>query len=119
MCVAADGKVVKAYAAAKGDKKWTEIKVNGSLFPDFPKPKMTVTDDTKEVKAGKFACKKVTVNPGRTFETYSWFSSEVWKLRDKYEYGGLVAIEWPEDKSKMWLEAKGEDGRATIEVKKK
>ncbi|MBI2900479.1 MAG: hypothetical protein HYY17_09855 [Planctomycetes bacterium] len=123
LCVAADGKVVKASAAAKGDKEWTEIKVEeppAAPTGDQPKPEMTVSDDTKEVTAGKFAGKKIHTKmtiSGTVYESDSWFSADVWKLSSKGEHGGLVAME--SGAMKMSLEAKGEDGKATIEMKKK
>lgn len=122
-CVGDDGKVKKAWAAAKGDKKWTEIKVepapSGQGGGDAPKPEITMSDEDKEVKAGKFACKKVHVKmtvSGNTYESDSWYSKDVWQITSKSEHGGMVAME--AQNMKMWLDGKGEDGKATMEMPK-
>lgn len=123
LSVAPDGKVVKAYAAGKDDKKWTEIKVKdaptGTGTTDGPKPEITMSDEEKEVKAGKFACKKTHVKmvvSGNTYESDMWNSKDVWCLQGKSEHGGLVAMD--SAGSKMWLESKAEDGKATLEMPK-
>ncbi len=122
-CVGADKKISKAYAAAKGDKEWTSIKVNEpptAKGGETPKAQIKESDEKKSVKAGEFACHRVdaTVNiSGKDYTSASWFSKDVWKLHIGSEHGGLVAMEASGMKS--WLDSKGEDGKATMELPKK
>jgi hypothetical protein len=117
-----DKKIVNAWAAAKDDKEWTKIKVNPAPTGggDAPKPTIKESDESKEVKAGKFACHRmdVTVNvQGKDYKSTSWYSKDASRLYAGTEHGGLVAME--AEGSKTWFDAKGEDGKATIEMPKK
>lgn len=125
--VVKDGKIAKAWAAAKGDKTWTECKVEEPPSgtggnTDGPKPEMSEGDETKEVKAGSFSshwiCTKMDVS-GSTMESKIWYSKDCWKLYMHSQHGGVVAMETSgAATSKTWLDAKGEDGKPTMDLPK-
>ena len=122
--VGGDKKITKAWAAPKDGKEWKEIKVTeppkAGPAGDAPKPTIKESDEKKEVKAGAFQSRKldVTVNVGgKDYNSQSWFSKDAWKLYSGGEHGGLVAME--ASGSKTSLDAKGEDGKPTIELPKK
>jgi hypothetical protein len=121
--VGSDKKISEAYAAAKDDKEWTKIDVKEPPKMDAqkgPEPKIKESSENKEVKAGKFDCKKldVTVNvQGKDYTSTTWYSKNVWKIAMPSEHGGMVAMEG--SGSKMALEAKAEDAKPTIELPKK
>lgn len=116
-------KIVKAWAAAKGDKAWTEILIDEPPKSDGsepPKPEVKESEEKKAVKAGEFACKRVQVSVtvgGQTYESSTWYSKDVWSLLFGSEHGGVVAME--STGMKMWLEAKAEDAKPTIELPKR
>lgn len=118
-------KITKAWAAPKDGKEWKEITVKeppkASGGGDGPKPSIKESGEKKDVKAGSFDCKKleVTVNvQGKDYTSVSWYSKDVWKIgMGSPEHGGLVAMEG--SGSKMLLDAKGEDGKPSIELPKK
>ena len=121
--VGKDKKISKAWAAPKDGKEWKEIKVTeppkAGPAGDAPKPTIKESDEKKEVKAGAFQSHKVdvTVNVGgKDYNSQSWFSKDAWKLYSGGEHGGLVAME--ASGSKTSLDAKGEDGKPTIELPK-
>ena len=122
--VGKDKKISKAWAAPKDGKEWKEIKVTeppkAGPAGDAPKPTIKESDEKKEVKAGAFASHKmdVTVNVGgKDYNSQTWYSKDVWKLYMGNDNGGIVAMEG--SGSKMGLDAKGEDGKPTIELPKK
>ncbi len=120
--VGKDKKITKAYAAAKGDKAWTEIKVNEPPKPaeakgDAPKPKVVEADEKKAVTAGEFASHKVetTVNvQGKDYTSTAWYAKDAPTLYVASDKGGLVAMEG--SGSKTWLEAKGDDAKPTLDL---
>jgi hypothetical protein len=121
--IGGDKKISKAYAAAKDEKEWTEIKVNEPPKPpqggDAPKPQIKESDEKKEVKAGAFSSHRtdVTMNiSGKDYKSTTWFSKDVPKIYMGGEHGGMVAMET--ENSKTWLDAKGEDGKATLPLPK-
>ena len=122
--VGADKKISKAWAAHKDDKEWKEIKVTvppaAQPAGDAPKPTIKESDEKKEVKAGSFQSRKLDVTmkiSGSDYNSQTWHSKDVWKLHSGSEHGGLVAME--SATMKMGLEAKGEDGKPSIELPKK
>ena len=121
--VGGDKKITEAYVANKDDKEWTKIEVKEPPKTEAqkaPEPKIKESSENKEVKAGKFDCKKldVTVNvQGKDYTSTAWYSKSVWKIAMPSEHGGMVASE--STGSKMALEAKAEDAKPTIELPKK
>jgi hypothetical protein len=121
--IGGDKKIKKAWAAAKGDKEWTSITVKepaAAPAADGPKPTIKESNEKKEVKAGTFDCKRldVTVNvQGKDYQNTSWISKDAPKILMGSEHGGIVATEG--SGAKTWLEAKGDDAKATIELPKK
>jgi hypothetical protein len=121
--VGGDKKITKAWAAPKDGKEWKEITVKEppkAGAQEGPKPTIKESNENKEVKAGKFDCKKldVTVNvQGKDYNSLSWYSKDAWRLYIGSEHGGLVAME--ASGSKTTFEAKGEDAKPTIELPKK
>jgi hypothetical protein len=71
-----DGKVTKALAGKKGDKKLVAIKISpaGAATPP-PAPKQTTTDEEVKVAAGTFKAKKM-VSEGQLFDTTTWVGVE-------------------------------------------
>lgn len=120
--VGGDKKITEAYAAAKDDKEWTKITVKEPPKMEAqkgPEPKITKSNEKKDVKAGGFDCTKldVTVNvQGKDYNSLSWYSKDVPKIAMGSEHGGLVATE--SSGSKMSLEAKADDAKPTIELPK-
>ncbi len=116
-----DKKIVNAWAAGKGDKEWTKIKVNPPpTGGETPKSTIKDSDEAKEVKAGKFNCHRqdvTTTISGKDYKSTMWFAKDVWKLQGGSEHGGFVAMET--EGMKMWLDGKGEDGKPTLEMPKK
>ena len=120
--VGKDKKISKAYAAAKGDTAWTEIKVNEPPKPaeakgDAPKPKVVEGDEKKTVTAGEFAAHKIetTVNvQGKDYTSTAWYAKDAPTLYVASDKGGLVAMEG--SGSKTWLEAKGDDAKPTLDL---
>jgi hypothetical protein len=121
--IGGDKKIKKAWAAAKGDKEWTSITVKEpppAGNADGPKPTIKESSEKKEVKAGTFDCKRIDMTvkvQDKDFQTVSWFSKDAPRLYTGGEHGGAVAMEAAG--SKTWLEAKGDDAKATIELPKK
>lgn len=121
--VGGDKKITKAWAAHKDDKDWKETKVTEppkGQAGDQPKPEIKESEEKKEVKGGSFASHKMDVTmtiSGTKYNSQSWYSKDVWKLHSGSDHGGLVAVE--SANMKMWLDGKGEDGKASIELPKK
>jgi hypothetical protein len=116
-----DKKIKKAWAAARGDAAWAEIRVNAPPKPagDGPKPDFKETDEKKEVAGGTFACRRVDVSieiGGKEYRSTTWYSKDAWKLFMGGEHGGIVALE--ASGTKTWLESKGEDAKPTIDLPK-
>jgi len=122
--VGGDRKISKAWAAHKDDKEWKEIKVTeppkAQPAGDAPKPEIKESDEKKDVKAGSFQSHKIdstmTIS-GNKYNSQIWYSKDAWKLHSGSEHGGLVAMEG--SGMKTWLDAKGEDGKPSIELPKK
>ncbi|HVR86662.1 MAG TPA: hypothetical protein VMU54_20225, partial [Planctomycetota bacterium] len=121
--VGGDKKISKAWAAHQEDKEWKEIKVTEpakGAAGDPPKSTLKESDEKKEAKAGSFQSHKLDVTTnigGKDYNSLSWYSKDVWKLQSGSEHGGLVAME--STGMKMGLDAKGEDGKPSIELPKK
>ena len=121
--VGADKKITKAWAAAKGDKEWTAITVKdppAAQGGESSKPVIKESSEKKDVKAGGFDCKRldVTVNvQGKDYTSVTWYSRDVPRIYIGSEHGGAVAME--ASGSTTALEAKGEDGKPTMELPKK
>jgi hypothetical protein len=119
--VGKDGKIAKAYSAAKGDTAWTEIKVNeppkAQPAGDQPKPEVKESDEKKTVAAGDFASHRMDTTmkiQGKDYKSTTWFSADAPKLYTATDKGGLVAME--SEGSKTALTAKGDDAKPTIEL---
>jgi len=117
-----DGKINAAYAAAKDDKAWTEIKVTEppkveGTATEGPKPVVKESDEKKTTAVGEFASHKIetTVNvQGKDYSSTAWFSPDAPKLYSSTDKGGLVATEG--SGSKTELSAKADDAKPTIEL---
>lgn len=120
--VGKDGKINKAYAAAKDEKAWTEIKVTEPPKPaaasgETPKAEVKEADEKKTTAAGDFAAHKTETTvkvQGKDYTSTMWYSKDAPKLYAATDKGGLVAME--SGGSKTELSAKAEDAKPTIEL---
>ena len=118
----ADKKIVKAWAAAKGDTAWTPIAVRKApniVAGDAPKPVVQESEEKKETKAGALECKrlevKVTVQ-GKVYVSNCWYSKRVWKFYAGCEHGGMVAME--ASGARTTLDKMVEDAKPTLPLPK-
>ncbi len=113
VCVSPEGKVVRAWSAAKGDRRWRPMRVgseDGFGFEHFDLG-LGESKERKSVKAGEFDCTHVHGTPMLDMNVPpTWFSKDVWTFHEgDAKRGGLVAIG-----DTTWLDATGEDARPTM-----
>ncbi|MBI2898952.1 MAG: hypothetical protein HYY17_02095 [Planctomycetes bacterium] len=122
--VGRDGRVRKAWVAGNSERVWVEVRVGRApmAFESGPeKPGETsISEQSKVVNAGSFACKRVRFtmsHAGEVFHSDSWYSKDVWRLRNHSEHGGLVAVE-ANGEVVTWLDEMGTDAKPTLPLPK-